>query len=110
MPTYAFAHLQTVDFNAEIVEYIERIDATLEPFEGRFLIHGEAPTVVDGSFEGMLVAIEFPDRERATAWYESDAYQQILPLRTRNATGGAFIVDGVAPGYRAASFVARSKA
>lgn len=109
MPTYAFAHLQTVDFNDEIVEYIERIDATLEPYDGRFLIHGRTPTVVDGEFPGVLVAIEFPDRERATAWYDSPAYQEILPLRTRNSTGGAFLVDGVAPGYRAASFVARAK-
>jgi len=97
MPTYAFAHLQTVDFNAEIVEYINRIDATLEPYHGRFLIHGRTPTVVDGEFTGVLVAIEFPDRERATrlvrvagipgdpAAAHPQLHRQRLPRRRRRA-------------------------
>jgi hypothetical protein len=38
----------------------------------------------------------------AQAWYESPAYQAILPLRTRNIEGSTLIVDGVAPGYDAA--------
>lgn len=107
MPAYALAHLRSVDFNDEIVEYIERIDATLEPFDGRFLVHGVMPTVIEGPFPGNLVLIEFPDRPRAEAWYESDAYQAILPLRTDNSDSVAIIVDGVAPGYRAASFVGK---
>lgn len=107
MPAYAIAHLRTVDFNDEIVEYIARIDATLEPFDGRFLVHGVTPTVMEGDFPGQLIVIEFPDRPRAEAWYASDAYQQILPLRTTNSDGVAIIVDGVTPGYRAASLVGR---
>lgn len=105
MSAYAVANLRNVDFNAEIVEYIARIDDTLDPFDGRFLVHGVKPTVVDGEWEGDLIVIEFPDRERAEAWYASDAYQAILPLRTRNSDGAAVLIDGVAPGYRAASFV-----
>ena len=38
---------------------------------------------------------------RATGWYESEAYQEILPLRTRNARGWAVIVDGVSADHRA---------
>lgn len=107
MPAYAIAHLRTVDFNDELVEYIARIDATLEPFAGRFLTHGKIPTVMEEPFPGTVIVIEFPDREQAEAWYASDAYQAILPLRTANSDGSAIIVDGVAPGYRAASFVGR---
>ena len=33
MTAYAVAHLRSVDQNAEIVEYLRRIDATLDPFE-----------------------------------------------------------------------------
>ena len=107
MPAYAIAHLREVDVNAGIVEYIERIDATLEPFDGRFLVHGKTPTVMEGPFPGTVVIIEFPDRARADAWYVSDAYQAILPLRTDNADSVAIVIDGVAPGYRAASFVGK---
>jgi uncharacterized protein (DUF1330 family) len=109
MPAYAVAHLRTVDLNDEIVAYLERIDATLEPYEGRFLVHGTTPIVVEGEVPGTFVVIEFPDRERAAAWYDSPAYQEILPLRTRNSDSVAFLLEGVAPGYRAASFIARAR-
>jgi hypothetical protein len=32
MPAYGIAHLRSVDFGPGIVEYLQRIDATLEPF------------------------------------------------------------------------------
>ena len=106
MPAYAIAHLRSVDPNEEIVEYLSRIDATLEPFDGRFIIHGAIPEVMEDAFPGVLVAIEFPDRDRAKAWYASPDYQAILPLRTRNSDGTAFIVDGVQPGHRALDAIA----
>jgi uncharacterized protein (DUF1330 family) len=102
---YAIANLRTVDVNDEIRDYLLRIDETLEPYDGRFLVHGKTPQLVDGALPGAVVVIEFPDVESAHAWYDSPAYQAILPLRTRNAEGGAVIVDGVSEGYRAASLV-----
>ena len=105
MSAYAIANLRSVDFNDEIRDYLMRIDETLEPFGGRFLVHGKTPKLVDGVLPGAVVVIEFPDVQAAHAWYASADYQDILPLRTRNAEGGAVIVDGVADGYRAASLV-----
>ena len=105
MSAYAMAHLRTVDFNEEIVEYLERIDDTLPAYDGRFLVHGQIPEVADGTFEGVIVVIEFPDVERARAWYESEPYAAIAPLRIDNSDGGAFVVEGVDADYRAASFV-----
>lgn len=105
MPAYAIAQLLSVDLNDEVVEYIGRIDDTLGPFEGEFLVHGVSPEVVDGDLPGDVVIIGFPDLARARAWYESPSYQSILRLRTENSTGGAALLDGVPPGYRAASFL-----
>jgi uncharacterized protein (DUF1330 family) len=106
MTSYAIAHLREVEFGAGIVEYLRRIDATLEPFGGRFVVHGAQPEVVEGPFPGHLVVIGFPDRERARAWYDSPAYREILPLRTANSDGAAVIVDGVGPGHRATDLLA----
>jgi uncharacterized protein (DUF1330 family) len=106
MPAYAIAHLRSVQVGPEILEYLQRIDDTLEPFGGRFLIHGATPEVLEDAFPGVLVVIEFPERETAHAWYASNAYQAILPLRTENSDGTAFIVDGVKPGHRATDAVA----
>lgn len=104
MSAYAMAHLRTVDFNEEIVEYLEKIDDTLPPYEGRFLVHGQLPEVADGTFEGVIVVIEFPDLERARGWYESEPYAAIAPLRVNNSEGGAFVVQGVDADYKAAGF------
>ena len=106
MNAYAIAHLRNVRVGPDIVRYLERIDATLEPFGGRFIVHGGAVDVREGESPGTVIVIEFPDRERATAWYDSPAYQEILPLRTRNADGMAILVDGVDADHRATDVLA----
>ena len=107
MTAYAMAQLIDVDLNDEVKEYLRRIDDTLEPYGGEFLVHGTVPEVMDGEFPGVVVVVRFPDRETAKAWYASPGYQAILPFRTRNARGGAVIVDGVPAGYRARDFLAK---
>jgi len=101
MTAYAVANLENVTVGTEIVEYLQRIDATLAPFSGRFIIHGGPKTVLEGEWPGDLIVIAFPDREQAHAWYDSPAYQAILPLRERNATGRAVILDGVDETHKA---------
>lgn len=39
-PAYAIAYLRQVDFGEAIVDYLQRIDATLAPHGGHFLVHG----------------------------------------------------------------------
>lgn len=75
----------------EVVQYIETIQDTLDRFGGRCLVHGPEVTVLEGEWPGTLVIIEFPDRDAATRWYESPAYQAILPYRTNNIDGAGDI-------------------
>lgn len=107
IPTYAIAHLDNVRVGPQIVEYLEKIDGTLEPFHGRFLVHGEHASVIEGSWSGDLIVIEFPDRAHATAWYDSPAYQAILPLRTENSESTAVLIDGVPEGHIATDVLRR---
>ncbi len=106
MTAYAVGHLHRVDLGAEILAYLERIDATLAPFEGHFIIHGGAPERMEGDWQGDLIVIAFPDMERARAWYASPAYQAILPLRTSNAVGHVFLIEGVPRTHRATDILA----
>ena len=46
-------------------------------------------------------SFRLPDMAAAGRWYQSDAYQAILPLRTENAKCNAFLVHGVKDGHRA---------
>ena len=101
MPAYAVAHMRQVTMGPPIVEYLERIDATLAPFDGRFVVHGGQVEVVEGTWPGHLIVIEFPDRARAHAWYHSAAYQQIVALRTDNSRSDVIIAEGVASDHRA---------
>ncbi|MDH6281493.1 uncharacterized protein (DUF1330 family) [Rhodococcus sp. LBL1] len=105
MSAFAIAHLRSVDFGADVVEYLERIDATLAPFDGRFVVHGSETTVLEGDWVGDLVVIEFPSRRMALEWYQSPAYQDIVALRTENSDGTAIIVDEVAHPHRATDVI-----
>ncbi|WP_227980021.1 DUF1330 domain-containing protein [Nocardia spumae] len=93
MPAYAVAHLYDVDVNAEIVEYLRRIDGTLAPFGGKFIVHGGRQMAADGPRDGNVIVIEFPDYDAAQAWYASPEYQEILPLRLNNSQGIAMLAD-----------------
>ncbi|WP_431682991.1 DUF1330 domain-containing protein [Kitasatospora sp. KL5] len=102
MTAYAIARLRDIDFGPDIVEYLRRIDATLDGFGGRFVVHGGEFEVLEGEWTGDTIVIAFPDRAQARAWYDSPAYRDILGLRTRHSTADAVIVEGVGEGYRGA--------
>jgi uncharacterized protein (DUF1330 family) len=106
MSAYAVARLYDVAMEPEIIEYLRKIDATLAPFEGRFLIHGGTMERLEGSWTGDLIMIAFPDKDHARRWYESAAYREILPLRTANSKGDVILIDGVSPDHKATDILA----
>ncbi|MFJ9685464.1 DUF1330 domain-containing protein [Streptomyces bacillaris] len=112
MTAYAIAHLRPADgpVHDEVLSYIERIQATMEPYGGRFLVHGAEVEVVEGEWPGALVLVAFPGVEEIRAWYASRAYQEILPLRTRHFDGDVVIVPGVGPAYDAPATAAAMRA
>ena len=109
MPAYAVAHMRQVTMGPAIVEYLQRIDATLAPFGGRFIVHGGEVEILEGSWPGFLIVIEFPDRDRASAWYNSAAYQEIVTLRTDNSESDVVMVNGVGSEHKATDVLAVSR-
>ncbi|MEV7618052.1 DUF1330 domain-containing protein [Streptomyces sp. NPDC089799] len=101
MTAYAIGIIRPETMNEDILRYIEEIQSTMDPFGGRFLVHGSQAEVLEGTFPSQLVVIGFPDMETARAWYASDAYQAIIPLRADHIAGEILLVDGVPPGYDA---------
>jgi len=106
MTAYAVGILHDIDLGPAIVEYLERIDATLAPHGGRFAVHGGELDMREGADPGAFIVIEFPDLAAAERWYASDAYQAILPLRTEHSVSTVFLVDGVGPEHRATDVLA----
>lgn len=101
MPAYAVAILNETRMNDDIRTYLERIDLTLQPYEGRYIIHGGPYVWMEGEPTGDLIVIEFPNLELASHWYESAAYREIKQFRTENSVGNVFLVQGVPSGHRA---------
>lgn len=106
-PGYAVAHLRTVELGPEIRRYMERIEATFEPFGGEWLVHGSRPEVVEGTWPGDLVIIGFPSLAAAREWYASPDYQKILNLRVKHSDSNVVLIEGVPAGYRAANTIAK---
>ncbi|SHG77689.1 DUF1330 domain-containing protein [Pollutimonas bauzanensis] len=105
MTAYAVAVIRETRFNDEVVEYLQRIDETLAPFSGKYIVHGGPYQPLEGSWSGDLVVIEFPSMEMAKAWYGSDAYAAIRPLRMNNTEGEVLLVPGVPKGHRGADIL-----
>jgi uncharacterized protein (DUF1330 family) len=106
MTTYGVGILRDVKMGPPIVEYLERIDATLAPFDGHFIIHGGRNEMLEGPSPGTLIVIEFPDRAAAEGWYRSPAYQAIVHLRRENSDGAIFLIDGVGRDHLATDVLA----
>lgn len=101
MPAYAVALIRETRFNDEVVEYLRRIDETLAPYSGRYIVHGGPYVPLEGAWSGDLVVIEFPSMAQAQEWYDSDAYAAIRKFRTANTEGDVLLVQGVAAGHKA---------
>ncbi len=77
--------------------YAERVVATLDAFGGRYLVRLGETDLREGSLGEHVgrVMLEFRDMETARAWYTSDMYQAIVALRTDNASGNLYFMQGV---------------
>ncbi|MDD9379060.1 DUF1330 domain-containing protein [Streptomyces sp. ZAF1911] len=106
MTAYAIGHIRPETMNEDILRYIEEIQSTMDPFEGRFLVHGRQVEVMEGTWPGTIVLIGFPDIERARGWYASQPYQALIPLRANHIAGDIILVDGVPTDYDASKTAA----
>jgi uncharacterized protein (DUF1330 family) len=109
MTAYALAHVRSVELCAEIVEYLEKIESTMKPFDGRFVFHGGQKDVVEGAWDTDLILIEFPDLDAVRAWWHSPEYQAIKPLRTAHMAADIVLFDALPAGYRADETAAKLK-
>jgi uncharacterized protein (DUF1330 family) len=105
-PAYAVGYLRDVAPVPQVAEYIERIEATMAPFGGEWLVHGCSLVPLEGTWTGALVVIRFPSLEAARQWWDSPAYREIAPLRTDHSDSMVCLVEGVPQGYRAATTAA----
>ena len=56
--------------------------------------------VLEGSWNPMIVIVEFPNLEWARAWYRSPQYAFALEMHDKAFSRNLILVDGVKPTYR----------
>ena len=92
---YVVGHATLTNPEKFVAEYGSKVEETIQAFGGQFLVRGGDISYREGEKLGDVdVVVEFPDRESAMAWEESEQYPALLPGRTENATTYLIIVDG----------------
>lgn len=73
--------------------YPSAASATIRAHGGEFLSADLSTEVLEGSSRPVTVIIRFADKTAARAWWESDEYQALAPLRRDNTIGEVVLVD-----------------
>jgi uncharacterized protein (DUF1330 family) len=92
---YVIAQINITDPEAYQV-YVGRVNATLAPFQGSFLVRGGTAEHFEGTPAGQrFVVIQFPTLQNAHDWYGSDEYAPVKRLRQAASVSVQTIVQGI---------------
>lgn len=81
----------------EYEDYKKLTPASLQPFDGKFIVRGGVVETLEGDWQPKrIVVLEFPNKEAAKAWWSSPEYAPAKALRQRTATTNMILMDGYA--------------
>jgi len=70
--------------NKELLsDYSRQAVETLSSFGGEFIAKGMTESLHGEVQFKMKAVIQFPDNESARNWYQSEAYQKLIPIREK---------------------------
>ena len=94
-PAYLIAHVQVTDPDGW-KQYITALPATLAPYHVKTLARAPA-VVLDSSTPpaGSTVILAFNSMDDLKAWWNSPAYQAIIPLREKSAKSVVYALPGL---------------
>ena len=94
MPTYLSA-IVTVKNPEKLKEYISQVPSTMAPFGAKMVCRGKVKAVLAGEGKHQIEAIfEFESSAKIEEWYQSDAYQALIPVREEGASMTLSILEG----------------
>ncbi len=95
MPAYVVSDVTALDAEA-FASYRALAAGSIAQYGGRYLVRGGAIEPLEGNWSPRaIVSVEFPDRERARAWYRSPEYAAALAVRDKALSRRLILVDGV---------------
>ena len=85
MATLMSATVQVKD-PEKLKVYVSQVGATMAPHGGKMVARGKVAKQLSGEVKHQIEALfEFPSAEAIDAWYESEAYQALIPNRDEAA-------------------------
>jgi uncharacterized protein (DUF1330 family) len=95
VPAYLIADVDVTD-PTQYEEYKKLAPPAIAKYGGRYLARGGTHETMEGTWvPHRLVILEFPDLERARAFYQSAEYGVARAARKNAATGNFVIVEGL---------------
>lgn len=86
MPAFFVATVQVKDAE-KFQEYAKKAAETFAVYGAEVVLRGKMESALAGSDKHDAVGIvKFPDMDTLNAWFRSDAYQAIVPLRDKAAS------------------------
>ncbi|HLN08504.1 MAG TPA: DUF1330 domain-containing protein [Xanthobacteraceae bacterium] len=94
-PAYLVAEEAIHDMDTFTKEYGPKVPATLQPYGGRVIVRSTKLTALEGDAPPRFVIIAFESLDKARSWYDSPAYQQLVPIRQKASKSTLFIAEGL---------------
>jgi uncharacterized protein (DUF1330 family) len=95
MPAYVIADVRDAWNADDLLEYRRRNTDAVAGHGGRFLVRGGEAEVLEGAWDTVrMVVMEFPDTDAARAWWTSEEYEAIKPLRRGASETNIILVEG----------------
>ena len=86
----------TGNMDVFLKDYAAHVQATVDPFGGRYLVRGGRNVGIEGDPpKGRIVISVFDSFEKAQAWRDLPEYKKILGAREREAKSRMYIVEGL---------------
>jgi uncharacterized protein (DUF1330 family) len=95
MKHYVVVEIEVTDQNW-VASYVKNVTKLIEQRGGRYLARTSRIDKLEGERKApqLVVIIEWPSREIADAFYESDEYRPYLQSRLQGARNDLFLVAG----------------
>jgi uncharacterized protein (DUF1330 family) len=91
---YFFAEIE-INNPAAYETYRAKVPDIISAHGGRILVRGGEPHPFDGTVpQRRRVIVEFDSPEAVTTFYNSDAYQAVLPIRISASNGFVCLLNG----------------
>ena len=95
MKVYLIAHIEVT--NPELMEkYRELVPKIVAKYQGKYLVRGGDSEILEGDyFKHRIVLLEFPSRQQANTFYNSEDYAPLKMLRIEAGNNSSVLVEGI---------------